>query len=221
MRLAVSVCQDRHSIGLDTATWSGIVMITHSARRRPEVQRAGKARQQTLKGRSPPRRGHPEPDTREGSRSQVPRRGILRSARCRPGQVRDAAPRFDRQRARKRCRRRIRGLKADLLPSQGELRRGRHCRVGSQEARPTGSVQGPGRSIGVPPGTSSLAHRFARASWCGWFGKNSTSMCTQGRSSVRSVEKKRRASRRDRSGMFAAAFRHRRRIRDPAHGHAR
>ena len=90
---------------------------------------------------------------REGPRSQVPRSGILRSARCRPGQVRDAAPRFDRQRARKRCRQRIRGLKADLLPSQGELRRGRHCRVGSQEARPTGSVQGPGRSTGVPPGT--------------------------------------------------------------------
>ena len=47
------------------------------------------------------------------------------------------------------CFRRIRCLKADLLPGQVELRRSRHCGVGAQEARPAWSAQDPRRSVGV------------------------------------------------------------------------
>src|SRR6516225_295117 len=136
----------------DMKTGCGIYMVTSSAESRRESQGAATARQQTLEDRSTSRRGHPQPDAREGPRSKVPRGGILRSARCRAGQVRDAAPRFEGQRIGERCRRRIRGLKADILPSQGELRGGRHRRAGTKEARPTRAAQASWRRVGIPPG---------------------------------------------------------------------
>ena len=87
-----------------------------------------------------------DPKFREGE--------FLRSARSRAGQVRDAAPCLRRERIDDGRVRRVRGLSADLLPGQGELRRGRHSGIGAQEARPARTAQAPGRGPGVSQGAA-------------------------------------------------------------------
>src|SRR5271166_4557244 len=152
---------------VDTATVSGIVAITWFVPYRLEVEGAGKARQQALESRGPPRRGHVEPSSREGPRSEVSGRGVLRSPRCRAGQIRDAAPRLDRERAGDGGFRRIRRFKTYLLPGQGELRRSGRRRAGAQEARPSRSAQDPRGGVDVSqeqlvPGEPIRARELAR-----------------------------------------------------------
>lgn len=99
---------------------------------------AGTQRQQVLEGRRPPRRGRVEPDAREGSRPEVPGKRLLRSPRCRAGQIRDAASGLGGEGVGDRCVRRIRRVAADLLSSQGRLR-GRGDRgAGGQKRGPRG-----------------------------------------------------------------------------------
>lgn len=134
---------------LDISNICGIINITKLAGRCLGVPGVSKARQQTLEGRCAPRRGHAEPGTREGARSKVPRERVLRSTRRRTSQIRVVAPCLRRERFSDGCFRRVRRLQADLLPSQGELRRGRNRGAGPQEARPTWPPQDPRRSTGV------------------------------------------------------------------------
>ena len=98
--------------------------------------------------------------------SEIPAGRLLRSARPRAGQVRDAASRLGRKDVGDRCVRRIRRISADVLSSQGGLRGGGDCRVGAQEAWPPWSAQDPERSIGVSSWRGSFrANRSGRASW--------------------------------------------------------
>src|SRR5580693_7993763 len=97
---------------LDTNVIRGIFIDTYIALWRLEIRSASKERPQTLEGRRPPRRGHVEPGTREGPRSEVLARRVLRSARCRAGQVRDVAPCLHRERVSDGRLRRIRCLEA-------------------------------------------------------------------------------------------------------------
>ena len=111
---------------LDARCRCGIIMITIGV---PILGDRGarQERQPASQSSSPPRRGHVEPCTRKGPRSEISRQRVLRPARCRAGQVRDAAPRVGRECAGGPCHRGIRGLEADLLSDQGQLR----CKPGS------------------------------------------------------------------------------------------
>ena len=76
---------------------------------------------------------------------------VLRSARHRAGQVRDAAPRIGREGVGDQCDRRVRGVEADLLSDQSQLRGSGDRRISAQEAGPARSTQGAGRSAGIYP----------------------------------------------------------------------
>ena len=115
---------------------------------------AGEARQQALKGGCPPRRGHAQSDPLECARSKVSWKRVLRSARRRAGQVRDAASRLHRQCVGDGGFRRVRRFQADLLPGQGELRCRRDCGTGPKEAGPTRPPQDPRRGPGLPAGAA-------------------------------------------------------------------
>src|SRR5260370_42612004 len=76
---------------LDVGTECGVNIFTLAILPTLGADGAGKARQQALKGRRSPRRGHAQSDAREGARSKVSGKRVLRSARRRAVQVRDAA----------------------------------------------------------------------------------------------------------------------------------
>ena len=156
----------------------------------------------------------------EGPRSEVSGRRILRSVRCRAGQVRDVAPRLGREGVGDRCVRRLRGLAANLLPGQGGFRGRGHCRACAQKARPPRAPQNPGRGVGIPPsaGLSRPTDTGAR-SWRGWSRRNSVSISIQERSNGRSVQKKHRYDRDRRQPAYPSDC-HCRSIREAALGHA-
>lgn len=143
-------CTDGASHPLDRVADSGVVVFTEIVWLPLGDRDALTGRQQALKSTIPSRRGHAEFLTREGQRSEVPRGRVLRPTRHRPGQVRDVAPRPRGECIGDACRRRVRLLSADVLPSQCELRRGRDRGVGSQEARASRAPQDPWRGAGVP-----------------------------------------------------------------------
>ena len=115
---------------------------------------AGEARQQARKDRCSPRTGHAQSGAREGARSKVSGKRVLRSARRRAGQIRDAASCLHRQRLGDRGVRRVWLFQADLLPGQGELRCCGDCGIGPKEARSPRPPQGPRRGPCVPAGTA-------------------------------------------------------------------
>ncbi len=90
----------------------------------------------------------------EGTFNPTPRRcaiqssgqRVLRSARRRAGQIRDAAARLHRQGVGDGGLRRVWRFQADLLPGQGELRYGRHCRTGADKAGPRAPTRSTTRS---------------------------------------------------------------------------
>lgn len=106
--------------------------------------------------RCPHRRGHIQLQRRQGARSEVQRQRVLRSTRCRAGSIRDAAAGLGRQGFGDRGLSRVRCLKADLLPSQGELRRGRSCGLGAGKAWAPWPTQDRPRRHGLPGGASGL-----------------------------------------------------------------
>ena len=106
-------------------------------------------RQQAGQSPCPRRGGHAESGPREGPGSEVPRWRVLRSARHRAGQVRDAAPRIGRECVGDQCDRRVRRVEANLLSDKSQLRGSRNRRVGTQEAGSARSTQGAGRSAGI------------------------------------------------------------------------
>lgn len=95
---------------------------------------ARQERQQAGQDPGPRRRGRAESGTWKGPGSEVPRGRVLRSARHRAGQVRDAAPRIGRECVGNECHRRVRCVEADLLSDKGRLRGGGDRRIGTQEA---------------------------------------------------------------------------------------
>ena len=106
-------------------------------------------RQQAGQSPCPHRGGHAESGPREGPGSEVPRWRVLRSARHRAGQVRDAAPRIGRECVGDQCDRRVRRVEANLLSDKSQLRGSRNRRVGTQEAGSARSTQGAGRGAGI------------------------------------------------------------------------
>lgn len=150
---------------LDASCRCGIIIITIGV---PILGDRGarQERQPASQSSSPPRRGHVEPCTRKGPRSEISRQRVLRPARCRAGQVRDAAPRVGRECAGGPCNRGIRGLEADLLSDQGQLRCSRDRWAGAEEAGTPRSAQAPGGSNGICPKPTGRrrAHSSARTS---------------------------------------------------------
>jgi hypothetical protein len=147
---------DIHSVG-------GIIMITIGM---PILGDRGarEKRQQASEGPCPPRRGHAEPSTREGPRSEIPRQRVLRSPRHRAGQVRDAASRFCRECAGCQRNGRIRRIEADVLSNQGQFRRSGDRWARAEEAGTTRPPQTPRRSTGVysNPSCCGQTHSSAR-----------------------------------------------------------
>ncbi len=88
--------------------------------------------------------------------------------------------------------RRVRRLAADLLPGQGELRRGRHCGAGAQEAGPARSAQAPAARCWRSSRRTARPGRADPGARAGDVdpAASSASTCIRGRSSARSVEKK-------------------------------
>src|SRR5258708_29603970 len=117
-----TVSTRRGIILLDMHSCCGIIAITIGM---PILGDRGarEKRQQASEGPCPPRRGHAEPSTREGPRSEIPRQRVLRPPRHRAGQVRDAAPRFGRECVGCQRNGRIRRVEADVLSDQGQFRR--------------------------------------------------------------------------------------------------
>ena len=150
---------------LDARRRCGIIMITIGV---PILgdRDARQERQPASQSSSPPRRGHLEPCTRKGPRSEISRQRVLRLARCRAGQVRDAAPRVGRECAGGPCHRGIRGLEADLLSDQGQLRCNRDRWAGAEEAGTPRSAQAAGGGNGICPEPTGRrrAHSSARTS---------------------------------------------------------
>jgi len=82
-----------------------------------------------------------EPPPRTRSSSVVPRRWLLRSARSRAGQVRDAPPSAHRGAREDRGGRPVWCIASDALPSRSRLRTGRLERFDTQAARSQGRTQ--------------------------------------------------------------------------------
>ncbi len=100
-------------------------------------------------GRGPPRGGHVEPVSREGQRSEVPGEATssTRATWCRSSTRCCAACRSTTSRSR--TRRRVRRLPPDVLPGQGELRRGGPRRTRCPRSGPARAAQAPGRGPGL------------------------------------------------------------------------
>src|ERR1700750_1659746 len=130
---------------------------------------AREERQEASQGSGPARRGHVKPNAGKGPRPEIPRPRVLRSARHRAGQVRDAAPRIDREHVGGQRHDRIRRVQADLLYDQSQLRGRGDRRTGAQEAGSARSSQGAGRSAGIYPGATrrGRAHPGARTGEAG------------------------------------------------------
>src|SRR5271154_2962880 len=107
---------------LDNYALCGINILTFMPLRTLGALGASKAQQQALKGGCSPRRGYAQSDPRECARSKVWGKRVLRSARRRAGQVRDAASRLHRQCVGDGGFRRVWRVQTDLLSGQGELR---------------------------------------------------------------------------------------------------
>src|SRR5260370_6605247 len=107
--------------------------------------------QQAGQDPGPRRRGRAESGTWKGPGSEVPRGRVLRSARHRAGQVRDAAPRIGRKCVGDQCDRRVRSVEADLLSDTSQLRGSGDRRLGAEEAGSARSTQGAGRGAGIYP----------------------------------------------------------------------
>ena len=150
IKLDISCNVSRSS--LDSDDNCGINMLTLKPPLTRGAINACKVRQQALKDGCPYRLGYLQSDSREGARSELPRQRVLRFARRCAGQIRDAAPCLHRQRVSDRSFRRVWSFKANLLPSQGELRHGRDCRIGAGEARSTRSPQDRRQRSGIPAG---------------------------------------------------------------------
>src|SRR5487761_45599 len=152
-----------NTIFLDMNPVCGVIMIT-SGRLILGDRGARKERQQASEGPCPPRRGHAEPSTREGPRSEIPRQRVLRPPRHRAGQVRDAAPRFCRECAGCQRNGRIRRIEADVLSNQGQFRRSGHRWARAEETGTTRPPQTPRRSTGVysHPSCCGQTHSSAR-----------------------------------------------------------
>lgn len=108
-------------------------------------------RQQAGQDPSPRRRGLAESGPRKGPGSEVPRGRVLRSARHRASQVRDAAPGIGRECVGDQCDRRVRSVEADLLSDKSQLRGSWDLRLGTEEAGSARSTQGAGRGAGIYP----------------------------------------------------------------------
>jgi hypothetical protein len=102
-------------------------------------------------GPGPARRGDVELGTGEGPGCEIPRQRVLRLARHRAGQIRDAAARIDREGVGGQRDRGIRGVEADILPDQSQLRGNGNCWPGAQETGSARPAQAAGRSAGVYP----------------------------------------------------------------------
>ena len=152
------------NIPLDMYSYCGIIVITIGM---PILGDRGarEKRQQASEGPCPPRRGHAEPSTREGPRSEIPRQRILRPPRHRAGQVRDAALRFGRECVGCQRNGRIRRVEADVLSDQGKFRRSGDRWARTEEAGTTRPSQASGCSTGVYSKTPRRwqAHSSARA----------------------------------------------------------
>ncbi len=143
------VIEPLNRLGLDDDSNSGVNNITYLPRITSGANNVCEVRQQAIKDGDPYRRGDLEPGPRQGARSEVLRQRVLRSARCRAGQVRDVAPGFRRQGVGDGSCQRIRRFQADLLSGQGELRHGGDCRVGAVKTGPARPPQDRRRSPGI------------------------------------------------------------------------
>jgi len=120
-------------------------------------------RQQEPQSPGPARRGHVESCAWEGPGSEVPRWRILRSARHRAGQIRDAAPCIGGKCIGDQRDRGIRRIKADILPDQGQLRRSGDRWPSTQEAGATRSAQGTGCGARICPGAIGRGRAYSSA----------------------------------------------------------
>src|SRR5258708_11290524 len=94
-------------ISLDSNVNCGVNIFTLMSLRTLGANGAVEARQQAIKDRRSPRRAHAQSGARESPRSKVSGKRVLRSARRRTGQVRDAASCLHRQRLGDRGFRRV------------------------------------------------------------------------------------------------------------------
>lgn len=123
---------------------------------------ARQKRKQASQGPGPCRRGHAKSDAWEDPGPQVPRRRVLRSARHRAGQIRDATPCVRGERIGDQCDRGIWRIEADVLPDQSQLRGSGDRWVGAQEARPARPTQGKGGGARVYPGETGRGRTYSR-----------------------------------------------------------
>src|SRR6266705_1962318 len=137
---------------VDKVPFSGVVVLTLSQR----SFRAFEEDKKRPQGGGATRGRHVEPVSGEGCGPEVPNGRILRSARRRPGQVRDAAARVDRERVGNGCNWRVRSLSSNVLRSEGQLRRGWDLRSLAQEAWTTRPAQAPRGAIDLRRGTTRL-----------------------------------------------------------------
>src|SRR5580704_5186426 len=112
---------------------------------------ARQKRQQASQGPGPARRGRAESGAGEGPGSEVPLWRVLRCARHRAGQVRDAAPCFGGEGVGRQCDPGIRRVKAHVLSDQGQLPGRGNRRPVTWEAGSARTAQTAGRSTGVYP----------------------------------------------------------------------
>jgi hypothetical protein len=113
------------------------------------VYGAKEERRKECEGPGPYRRGGVELGAGEGSRCEIRQQRVLRSARHRAGQIRDAASRNCREGLGGERDGGIRRDKADILPNQGQLRGSWDRWPGAQEAWSARSAQTSWRSAGV------------------------------------------------------------------------
>lgn len=154
-------------------------------------------RQQAGQNPGSGRRGHAECGSREGSRSEVPGWRILRSARYRAGQVRDVTPSIGREHVRYQCNRGVRGLEADILPDQSQLRGSGNRRVGAQETGSARTTQGARRGARFYPGATGRGRAGSSAPTGRADPKEIRSRCPPKNDRASSCGKKNRALTRD------------------------
>ena len=104
------------SRALDKSPLSGFNRLTYLGQRLLGDPNVPIERPHALKGRCPARGGRTELLPRESPRSEVPGGGVLRSSRCRAGQVRDVASCPRGGCVGDRRSRGVRRLPADILP---------------------------------------------------------------------------------------------------------
>jgi hypothetical protein len=115
----------------------GINMFTHCACLTREPAIGCKARQTIREGRCSHQGRNVQFPVWKGARREVQRQRLLRSARYRTGQIRDAPASRCRQRVDHGRVERIWRIQADLLRGQDELRDGGRCRARTEKARTT------------------------------------------------------------------------------------